>query len=153
MKTIKKISSPVGLLWLESNGQAITAIRWSKSDVTGTPGTDTVIEEAEIALQKYFSKEDKNLNVPFEFDRGTPFQRKVWQALTKIPYGETLSYGAFAQKVGSSPRAVGGANGKNPIPIVVPCHRVIGANGKLTGYSGGDGLKTKQILLDLEKSA
>jgi methylated-DNA-[protein]-cysteine S-methyltransferase len=81
---------------------------------------------------------------------GTPYQKRVWAALADIPYGHTCSYGAIAARVGGSARAVGGANGANPIPIVIPCHRVVGSTG-LGGYSGGDGLETKRWLLALEQ--
>jgi methylated-DNA-[protein]-cysteine S-methyltransferase len=101
-------------------------------------------------LQEYFDGRRTTFDVPLDM-HGTPFERRVWQALQDIPYGETTSYGVIAQRVGqpSAARAVGLANGRNPIAVIVPCHRVIGANGTLTGYGGG--LERKQLLLELEQ--
>ena len=101
-------------------------------------------------LRAYFSGELKRFDLPLA-PEGTAFQRQVWEALTRIPYGAVVSYKAIAEAVGrpKAVRAVGGANGKNPIPIVVPCHRVIGSNGTLTGFGGG--LETKSRLIELEK--
>jgi len=101
-------------------------------------------------LRAYFKRELKQFDLPLA-PVGTPFQLKVWQALRAIPYGELVSYKTIAEAVGNSKavRAVGGANGKNPIPIIVPCHRVIGSDGSLTGFGGG--LETKKRLIDLER--
>ena len=101
-----------------------------------------------LQLEEYFAGERKEFDVPMELD-GTPFQREVWTELTRIPYGETISYGELARRVGrpNGPRAVGQANGRNPIPIVVPCHRVLASNG-IGGYGGG--LKVKRALLAVE---
>ena len=101
-------------------------------------------------LREYFEGTRQVFDVPLALS-GTPFQLKVWAALTDIPYGETITYGELAQRIGQpdAVRAVGAANGKNPVPIIVPCHRVIGSNGKLTGYGGG--LPIKAALLDLER--
>ena len=100
-------------------------------------------------LAAYFSGEPVDFDLPLDA-RGTPFQRRVWQALTEIPYGGTTTYGEIARRLGRprAARAVGGANNRNPLPVVVPCHRVIGAGGSLTGYAGG--LRIKRFLLDLE---
>jgi len=102
-------------------------------------------------LRAYFKCELKHFNIPLA-PVGTPFQLKVWQALRNIPYGELVSYKTIAKAIGNpkAVRAVGGANGKNPIPIIVPCHRVIGSDGSLTGFGGG--LQTKKRLIDLERS-
>ncbi|NWG29081.1 MAG: methylated-DNA--[protein]-cysteine S-methyltransferase [Ignavibacteriaceae bacterium] len=102
-------------------------------------------------LREYFSRQRKEFDLPLEL-LGTEFQKKVWNELTKIPYGETISYGELAEWVGdkNKMRAVAAANGANPIPIIIPCHRVIGADGSLTGYGGG--LEIKQKLLELEGS-
>ena len=107
-------------------------------------------DELEQQLRAYFSGELENFTVPLS-PEGTPFQQKVWSELLKIPYGETISYGELARRIGNpnASRAVGLANGSNPIPIIIPCHRVIGSNGKLTGYGGG--LPIKEKLLALEK--
>ncbi len=101
-------------------------------------------------LRDYFKGRRRQFNLPLA-PHGTAFQRKVWRALRNIPYGETVSYGDIAREVGNpqAVRAVGGANARNPIPIIIPCHRVIGSDGALTGFGGG--LKIKQCLLDLER--
>ncbi|MEU6682383.1 methylated-DNA--[protein]-cysteine S-methyltransferase [Streptomyces sp. NPDC046832] len=113
---------------------------------------DTLFAEAEEQLKAYFAGELKEFTVPLRLN-GTPFQRRVWDALRRIPYGETRTYGRLADALGTpaASRAVGLANGRNPVGIIVPCHRVIGANGSLTGYGGG--LERKQRLLDFERGA
>jgi methylated-DNA-[protein]-cysteine S-methyltransferase len=110
-----------------------------------------LIKKTANQLDEYFSKKRKKFDIPIELD-GTDFQKKVWEALQNIPYGETRSYGEIASVTGNSKasRAVGMANNRNPIAIIVPCHRVIGHDGSLTGYAGG--LELKQALLDLEAS-
>jgi methylated-DNA-[protein]-cysteine S-methyltransferase len=110
----------------------------------------SALAEVVRQLRAYFAGELETLNLSLS-PQGTPFQQKVWSELLKIPYGETTSYGELARRIGNSnaSRAVGLANGSNPIPIVIPCHRVIGSNGKLTGYGGG--LPIKEKLLALEK--
>ena len=114
---------------------------WSKD---AAPFADTCFQ-----LDAYFAGELKEFDLPL-MPKGTVFQESVWQALTEIPYGETWSYGQLAAKIGKpkASRAVGAANGMNPIPVIIPCHRVIGASGKLTGFGGG--IETKQFLLELE---
>src|SRR5258708_10160080 len=108
-----------------------------------------ILAETERQLKEYFEGKRQDFSIPLDM-RGTPFQRSVWQALLAIPFGETRSYGQIAKQLGrpNAMRAVGGANGSNPIPIVVPCHRVIGSSGKLTGFGGG--LETKARLLKIE---
>ncbi|XUL92210.1 methylated-DNA--[protein]-cysteine S-methyltransferase [Streptomyces galilaeus] len=117
----------------------------------GTPD-DTPFTEATAQLQAYFAGESKEFTLELRL-HGTPFQRTVWDQLRRIPYGETRSYGDLADALGNpgASRAVGLANGKNPIGIIVPCHRVVGANGSLTGYGGG--LDRKQRLLDFESGS
>ena len=112
-------------------------------------GTHPLLEEAARQLRAYFDGRLSRFDLPLD-PRGTEFQLRVWRALVEIPYGETRSYGAVAEAIGAprSVRAVGAANGANPIPIIVPCHRVIGAGGQLTGYGGG--LPLKRMLLELE---
>ena len=100
-------------------------------------------------IEAYFAGKLKQFDLPLRAE-GTPFRKKVWQALREVPYGQTRSYGEIAREVDSAPRAVGGACGANPIPILIPCHRVIGAGGRMTGYSGGEGIETKLALLRLE---
>ena len=110
------------------------------------------VAEAVRQLLEYFALKRTSFDLPLA-PEGTPFQRSVWRHLQDIPYGETISYGELAKRVGNpkASRAVGAANGKNPLPIVIPCHRVIGSNGTLTGFGGG--LPTKEALLGLEKNA
>lgn len=150
------ISSPIGRLHLVSNGQALTALHMEDEDHTVAPGPDWQLDEnaapfpvAREQLAAYFSGKPVDFDVPLAA-AGTAFQQRVWALLREIPHGITTTYGDLAQRLGipQGSRAVGLANGSNPIAVIVPCHRVIGANGKLTGYGGG--LWRKQILLDLE---
>ena len=108
------------------------------------------IKEVEYQLDNYFAGKLRVFDLPLELT-GTKFQQTVWNELNEIPYGETWSYGELARSIGrpKASRAVGGANGLNPIPVIIPCHRVVGSNGKLTGFGGG--IKTKEYLLKLEK--
>lgn len=112
-------------------------------------GDNPVLQATRVQLDEYFSGARKQFDLPLA-PQGTPFQTEVWHTLATIPYGETISYAQLAQRVGkpTAMRAVGAANGRNPLPIVLPCHRVIGADGSLTGFGGG--LPTKQFLLELE---
>lgn len=112
-------------------------------------GSFPVLDEAVRQLRQYFSRQRKGFDLPFDF-RGTPFQIKVWKELLRIPYGTTVSYGEMARRMGNprASRAVGGAVGHNPVPILVPCHRVIGCDGTLVGFGGG--LRIKEQLLELE---
>jgi methylated-DNA-[protein]-cysteine S-methyltransferase len=148
--------SPVGRLTLVSDGAALAGVYFESqkhgSPPAGPRGTDRIIDAARKQLDSYFAGRRKTFDVPLR-PVGTAFQTRVWDALTKIPYGETRSYGAIAQAIGSpkAVRAVGAANGRNPIPIIIPCHRVIGADGSLTGFGGGMG--RKELLLDLERGA
>ena len=147
--TTRWMDSPIGGLRLHSDGKAITAIDFD-AEVRGSEAPDPLLELAEGQLREYFDGTRTGFDLPFA-GGGTEFQRRVWAELVKIPYGETVSYGEVARRLGmvtGASRAVGLANGSNPIPIVVPCHRVIGANGSLTGYAGG--VDKKQILLTLE---
>lgn len=150
------IDSPIGLLTLAGRGPVLTNLRMV--DQTYEPDRadwtldDRAFPEAVAQLTAYFAGELQQFDLRLEF-QGTPFQQKVWEALRTIPYGETRSYGDIALQIGSPTafRAVGLANGHNPIAVIVPCHRVIGANGSLTGFGGG--LDRKKALLDLEKNA
>lgn len=152
----KTVPSPVGELTLVANDHGLAAILWENDDplrVRLSPmEVDTrhpVLLEAERQLADYFKGTLKKFSLKLDFS-GTEFQKKVWNALLTIPFGETRSYAQIAQQVGSpkAVRAVGAANGKNPISIVAPCHRVIGSNGKLTGFAGG--MEAKAFLLELE---
>lgn len=152
----RMIDSPIGFLTLAGRGPVLTNLRMV--DQTYEPNRadwaldDRAFPDAVEQLGAYFAGELKEFELRLEFG-GTPFQRNVWEALRTIPYGETRSYGEIAQQIGSPTayRAVGLANGHNPIAVIVPCHRVIGANGGLTGFGGG--LDRKRSLLDMEKNA
>ena len=143
-----KMDSPIGPLWIVSNGEAITAIHTAGFEPESAPElvTDPVLERARAQLVEYFAGTCGRFDLPLA-PRGTSFQQKVWAALCEIPAGVTESYGGLARRLGNAgaSRAVGLANSRNPIAIVVPCHRVIGANGSLTGYAGG--LELKRWLL------
>lgn len=152
------MDSPVGELRIVAGAEAVTAIEFTPW--TAAPGrplgarddTHPVLVEAVRQLRAYFDGDLKEFDLPLE-PVGTPFQVAVWEQLRGIGYGETASYGEVARRLGmtvAASRAVGLANGRNPIPVVIPCHRVVGANGTLTGYAGG--LERKQRLLDLEQS-
>lgn len=148
--------SPVGEICIEEQDGKITGLfivkeenRKEKELFWETDETE-VLKEAKKQLEEYFSGTRREFHLPLNPD-GTAFQKKVWKALQAIPYGQTRSYGEIAAAIGNkrASRAVGGANHKNPIMIVIPCHRVIGADGSLTGFGGG--LEVKQYLLDLER--
>lgn len=147
--------SPVGELTVTSDGEALTGL-YMDGHGRAFPGhaevEDPVLAAARRQLEEYFEGSRREFDLPLH-PRGTPFQREVWEALGAIGYGETLSYGELAARLGrpGAARAVGLANGRNPISIVVPCHRVIGADGALTGYGGG--IERKRFLLDLELGA
>jgi methylated-DNA-[protein]-cysteine S-methyltransferase len=164
------MTSPIGLLTLVANDRGIVAIRWDTEtsgsepdahkpvdaklgdefvDVPAGDGQHAVLDRAVEQLQQYFDGRRIDFDLPLDPD-GTDFQKQAWDALVQIPFGETISYGEQAVMLGdkNKSRAVGAANGKNPIPIVVPCHRVVGSNGHLTGFAGG--LNVKAWLLDHE---
>jgi methylated-DNA-[protein]-cysteine S-methyltransferase len=143
------VASPIGNLTLFEAGGAITGLTWAVGKGLRNAKPTPVLADARKQIAAYFKGELKTFSLPMAPD-GTQFQRKVWQGLSNIPFGKTLSYGALAKKISSSPRAVGGACGANPIPIIIPCHRVLGANGSLHGYSGHGGIETKALLLRLE---
>jgi methylated-DNA-[protein]-cysteine S-methyltransferase len=139
------ISSPVGNLVIDEANDEIVAIRWAAERMSnGSP----LLAEAARQLDAYFAGELKDFDLPLN-PTGSGFERQVWTQMQNIPYGETRFYSELASAIGSAARAVGGACGKNPIPIVIPCHRVL-AKGGMGGYSGEGGLKTKQTLLTLE---
>ena len=139
------ISSPVGNLVLDEEDGAIVAIRWAEAS---TGNGSALLTEAAKQLDEYFAGERSDFDLPLR-PAGSAFERRVWAEMQSIPFGDTRSYGDLAQRIGSAPRPVGRACGRNPIPIVIPCHRVLG-KGWLGGYSGAGGLKTKQALLTLE---
>ena len=154
----KKVDSPIGGLVLVGNDDGLAAILWARDDPKRVPlnivAEDTrcpVLVETARQLKEYFAGTRRTFDVKLNFI-GTEFQNRVWSALLRIPFGETRSYGQIARELGNprATRAVGAANGKNPIAIIAPCHRVIGASGALTGFAGG--LKAKDTLLTLEKA-
>ncbi len=150
-----ELNSPLGKLTLESDGKALTRIRLPEEEWEADPKVRRVrkpdfFKDAAVQLGAYFRGEGKKFDLELN-PGGTPFQKKVWDLLREIPSGKTITYGELAVRAGNpkASRAVGAANGKNPIPIIIPCHRVIGSNGKLTGDAGG--LEAKKKLLEIEK--
>jgi methylated-DNA-[protein]-cysteine S-methyltransferase len=151
MRTMMTMRCPFGVLRLYAEGDELVAI--DLPDHIGPAAVERrteVLARTEAQLAEYFAGERRDFDLPLA-PQGSGFQVEVWRALLRIPYGETCSYGHIARVVGrpSASRAVGAANGRNPIPIIVPCHRVIGSNGSLTGYGGG--LPVKRWLLDHER--
>jgi methylated-DNA-[protein]-cysteine S-methyltransferase len=155
----KTIWSPVGELTLVADERGLAAILWENDrpdrvrlGVLSEKPDHPVLVETERQLGEYFAGDRRSFDVPLSF-AGTDFQKRVWAALLAIPFGETRSYGEIADQLGNpgASRAVGAANGRNPISIIAPCHRVVGSNGKLTGFAGG--LEAKAFLLDLEAAA
>lgn len=154
MNVVWKYATPVGDLWIGETGGAVSNVWFSESDVPASAlwkETET-LTTASRQLGEYFAGTRKVFNVPLA-PVGTDFQRGVWDALLEIPYGETRTYGQIAAVIGNpnASRAVGLANNRNPIPVLIPCHRVIGSDGKLVGYGGG--LEMKKRLLSLEGCA
>lgn len=152
----RTMASPVGTLTLVASDKGLAAILWENDrpgrvrlNIIKQDRKHPVLLETERQLKEYFAGTRKAFKLPLDF-HGTDFQKRVWKALLAIPFGETRSYGQIARQVGkpAAMRAVGAANGRNPISIVAPCHRVIGADGKLTGFAGG--LDAKARLLALE---
>jgi methylated-DNA-[protein]-cysteine S-methyltransferase len=149
--TSRWIDSPIGGLRIHASAGLVTAIDFGASAPHGSRTSDELLDRAERQLGEYFAAERTQFDLPLASD-GTEFQKKVWSELLRIPYGETASYGEIARRLGYESgisRAVGAANGANPIPIVVPCHRVVGSDGSLTGYAGG--IDRKRTLLALER--
>jgi methylated-DNA-[protein]-cysteine S-methyltransferase len=153
----KTIDSPVGKLKLIASDQGLVAILWGKDkpnrvklDTTVESKNHPILLEGNKQLHEYFAQKRKTFSINLDI-QGTSFQQRVWKALLTIPYGKTRSYGELAKQIQhpKASRAVGAANGKNPLPIIIPCHRVIGANGKLVGFTGG--LHIKEKLLSIEK--
>jgi methylated-DNA-[protein]-cysteine S-methyltransferase len=154
----RRIHSPVGLLRLFANEASLCAVLWRDDPGLHLPAgaqlvddNNAVLEATETQLDEYFARRRKEFDLPLNF-HGTEFQRNAWAALLTIPYGETRTYAQMAVQLGqpSATRAVGAANGRNPISIIAPCHRVIGSNGTLTGFGGG--LPNKAKLLALESA-
>ncbi len=151
-----EMASPVGQLKLVATETALVAVLWENENPNRVRLAElvenkkhSVLLETQKQLNEYFAGQRQIFDLPLDFE-GTEFQQKVWQALLTIPFGETRSYKQIAVQIGNvkAVRAVGAANGKNPISIIAPCHRVVGANGKLVGFAGG--LENKDVLLKLE---
>ncbi|OPJ54728.1 methylated-DNA--[protein]-cysteine S-methyltransferase [Clostridium chromiireducens] len=154
MQSIFYYNTEIGKIGIEENGAAITKIFFINEDLQediSEKSETELIKEAIRQLNEYFQGKRNVFDLPLE-PKGTEFQKRVWNALKEIPFGETKSYGDIAKIIGNekAARAVGMANNKNPIPIIIPCHRVIGSNGKLIGYAGG--LDIKEKLLKIEKN-
>ena len=156
----KRVSSPVGKLTLVATDEGLAAILWENDrpnrvrlnlDVEDT--RHAVLVEAERQLEEYFAGRRKRFALPLDMS-GTAFQRDVWNALLTIPFGETRSYAEIARQIGNpaAVRAVGAANGRNPLSIVAPCHRVLGSTGALTGFAGGLDVKAQLLVLEEGKS-
>jgi methylated-DNA-[protein]-cysteine S-methyltransferase len=153
--TFRRIETPLGVVTAVADDDWLTALHLP-GDAFALPG-DAVeggptVDRAAVQLAEWFAGEREHFDLPLA-PAGTTFQRRVWAALVAVPYGETATYGDIAAAIGqpTATRAVGAANGRNPIPLIIPCHRVIGSDGSLTGYSGGGGIETKRHLLDLER--
>ena len=157
-----EFATPIGALGILASDRGLTGIFMEEqrhasepSERAGWDRSDARLAVARAQFEEYFAGTRTAFDLPLDLNGvgGTAFQRRVWAALTEIPYGETISYGELARRIGqpTAVRAVGLANGRNPLPIIVPCHRVIGANGSLTGFGGG--IERKRALLDLEARA
>ena len=142
--------SPVGHINLTADGETIIELSMTKTPGPSN-GSAKVLKEAQKQLTEYFKGKRKDFTFKHEA-RGTKFQQSVWNEIARIPFGEVISYADIAREIGKpqASRAVGGAVGSNPIPLIIGCHRVLGASGKITGYSGGEGIPTKRWLLTLE---
>lgn len=144
----RAVDTPIGTLGLIGSNAGLSRVLWSANGLRDE--SSALLDDAAAQLDAYFAGELLEFDVPIDLD-GTEFQRQCWLALASIPYGQTVSYGEQARRLGLGPdaaRAVGAANGQNPLPLVLPCHRVIGADGSLTGFGGG--LHLKRFLLELE---
>ena len=140
------VPSPIGPLSIEEQGGALVAVHWRKAR---TESATPLLEDAARQLAAYFARERRDFDLPLK-PEGSAFEQQVWAAMQRIPYGQTRSYGEIAQETGGMPQEVGSACGSNPLPILIPCHRVLAGGGKLGGYSGKGGLETKTTLLVLE---
>ena len=141
-------SSPVGVISLFENNGSISSLQFQSFSPSSNNPT---LLRAKAQLLEYFAGTRKTFELSLYLN-GTPFQAKVWKAIKRIPYGQTVTYGALANTLGTSPRAIGMTCAANPTPILIPCHRVIGKNNNLTGYSAGKGIKTKRQLLFREEN-
>lgn len=145
----RSFPSPFGFITISAEDEKITSVElWKKAN---SVGSSKVLEDAAKQLDLYLKGNLPRFSLQLKVS-GTPFQLAVWKAIAKVPFGKTISYGEIATAIGKplAARAVGAAVGANPTPLLVGCHRVLGSNGSLTGYSGGQGIKTKKLLLDHE---
>lgn len=150
--TASDLDTPVGRLRAVSDGEALVRVFWIGSGTSVPPAApDAVSRETARQLAAYFGGKSTAFDLPIRLQGGSTFELAVWQAMRAIPWGRTWTYGELAAITGGVARAVGGACGRNPIPIIVPCHRVVGAGGRLVGFSGGAGVATKAKLLDFER--
>lgn len=155
MVTWRRVATPLGEVTVVADDDWLTELHLPGDDgvvpADAAEGGPTV-DRAAAQLAEWFAGERRHFDLPLA-PVGTAFQRRVWAALVSVPYGETATYGDIAAAIGqpAATRAVGAANGRNPIPLIIPCHRVIGSNGALIGYSGGGGVATKRYLLDVEQ--
>lgn len=152
MKSYYTYNFPMGKLIIGEDGGYITHVNFDEEPIEGYINQETeVLRKANVELHEYFQGKRQIFDLPLKYISGTAFQQEVWNALQDIPYGQTVSYKDIAQRINrpKAVRAVGGANNKNNIPIIIPCHRVIGADGKLVGYGGG--IEKKIYLLELER--
>jgi methylated-DNA-[protein]-cysteine S-methyltransferase len=144
------VASPIGALRVVSDGAALTAIDFhARGRAAAVRPDDPLLREAAAQLAAYFARSLRVFDLPLA-PHGTPFRRAVWEALLGVPWGTTASYGEIARRIGRprAVRAVGAANGANPLPIVIPCHRIVGADGSLTGFAGGLELKARLLALE-----
>jgi methylated-DNA-[protein]-cysteine S-methyltransferase len=152
---LRRMESPIGRLEIVGNGEAITSLSIERDGALPydeyPEQTDAILDRAVAQLEEYFSGHRHDFDLPVSL-AGTAFQLAVWEQLVDLEFGEVVSYGELGLATGrpTAGRAVGGAVGANPIPIIVPCHRVLGSDGRITGYSGGEGIPTKAWLLDHE---
>ncbi len=142
------VPSPVGLVTIEATDQAIVRLGWGER---ATNRTSPLLKRAAEQLAAYFAGTRTDFDLPLA-PAGSAFQLRVWEEMQAIPCGETATYGEIARRIGTAARAVGGSCAANPIPIIIPCHRVVAANGQPGGYSGRGGLSTKAVLLNLEQA-
>lgn len=155
MVTWRRVPTPLGELTVVADDDWLTELHLPGDDgvvPTGAVEGGPTVDRAAAQLAEWFAGERERFDLPLA-PVGTAFQRRVWAALVAVPYGRTATYGDIAAAIGqpTATRAVGAANGRNPIPLIIPCHRVIGSNGALVGYSGGGGVATKRYLLDVEQ--
>ncbi len=139
--------SPLGDLTLSEDEGYVVSLDWGWSPLSEET---SLLKKAKNQLDDYFDGLNPEFTIPLKA-YGTEFQKRVWKVMSSISYGKTMTYGQVAAHIGSHPRAVSSACGRNPIPIIIPCHRVMGSGGKLTGFSGGEGIETKKFLLELER--